>query len=133
MPRDNAKAIRTGYEGLTAGDLDRVLETLDPEIELWTSGAFPDFEPVYRGRADFRAFWEAISAPWDSFHLEAEQIVEGPDCAAVAVRFRVRGAGSGATTELRQGHAFWFRNDLTLKISTHPSFEDALAATGLRA
>ena len=133
MPRDNAEAIHTGYEAMTAGNLDRLLETLDPEIELWTSGAFPDFEPVYRGHAGVRAFWEAISAPWESFQLEAERIVEGPDCAAAAVHFRVRGAGSGASTELRQGHAFWFRNDLTLRVSTHPSFEDALAATGLRA
>jgi ketosteroid isomerase-like protein len=132
MPRDNVEVIRTGYQALTEGNLDGVLETFDPEIELWTSGAFPDFEPVYRGYDGIRAFWDAISAPWESFHLEAERIVAGPDCAAVAIHFRVRGAGSGAATELRQGHAFWFRNDLTVKISTHSSFDEALDATGLR-
>jgi ketosteroid isomerase-like protein len=126
-----AHLIRVGYKALSDSDLDAFLETLDPEIELLTSGAFPDFEPIYRGYEGMRRFWGAISEPWESFQLVPERIVEGKDCAAVAVHFRVKGAGSGVITELKQGHAVWLRQGRTVKVSTHLSFEHALAATGL--
>ena len=96
-----------------------------------TSGAFPDFAPVYRGHQGMLRFWEEIRAPWESFRLVPEQIVEGEDCAAVAIHFHARGAGSGVVTELRQGHAHWVKNGRTVKVSTHRSLEEALAAVGL--
>jgi len=123
--------IRAGYRALSDGDLDAFLETLDPDIELLTSGAFPDFEPSYRGYDGVRRFWAAIRGPWERFHLDPERIVEGEACAAVAVRFRARGKGSGVSTELHQGHALWFRHGRTVKVSTHQSFEQALEALGL--
>jgi ketosteroid isomerase-like protein len=124
-------AIRAGYGALSAGDVDAWLETLDPEIELRTSGAFPDIAPIYRGYDGMRKFWDEIRAPWEWFHLDPERILEGEGCAAVAVRFRVRGAGSGVVTELNQGHALWLKDGRTVRVSTHRSFEEALAAVGL--
>ena len=123
--------IRAGYKALSDDDLDALLEMLDPEIELLTSGSFPDFAPVYRGYDGIRNFWDAIRAPWQWFQLEVERIVEGEDCAAVAIHFRVRGKGSGVSTNLRQGHALWFRDGRTVKVSTHQSLEEALKAVGL--
>ena len=127
------EVIRAGYRLLSDGDVDAWLETLDPAIELRTSGAFPDFAPSYRGYEGMRKFWDEIRTPWEWFHLDPERIVEGEDRAAVAVHFSVRGAGSGAVTELRQGHALWFKDGRTVKVSTHASFEQALEALGLHA
>jgi ketosteroid isomerase-like protein len=123
--------VRAGYGALSDGDLDSFLEGLDPGIELVTSGAFPDFEPVYRGHEGILRFWAAITEPWESFQLETERIVVGEDRAAVVVHFRVKGAGSGVMTELKQGHALWLRQGRTFKVSTHPTFEQALEAAGL--
>lgn len=130
-PTSHENEIRAGYRAWGDGDLDGLLELLDPEFELLTSGTFPDFAPVYRGYEGIRNFWDAIRAPWELFRLDVERIVEGEDCAAVAVRFRVRGRGSGVSTDLRQGHAHWFRQGRTVKVSTHQSFEQALEAVGL--
>ena len=123
--------IRAGYDAWRERDLEGWLEKLDPQIELQTTGAFPDLEPVYRGHDGLRTFWDAMLAPWESFHLNVESIVEDEDRAAVAVSFHARGRGSGVTTELRQGHAIRFSNGRIAKVSTHRSFEQALRAVGL--
>jgi hypothetical protein len=69
--------------------------------------------------------------PWDSFRIDVEGIVEGDDCAAVAIRFRARGKGSGVLTDLRQGHAARFKDGRIAKLRAHASFEEALEAAGL--
>ena len=129
MSQENV--IRAMYEAWCKNDLASLLETLDPQVELLTSGAFPDLEPTYRGHDGMRSFWDAMRAPWEWFQLHPERIVEEKDRAAVVVRFRARGQGSGVMTDLRQGHAAWFKNGRIVKASTHTSFEQALEAVGL--
>jgi len=79
-----------------------------------------------------RSFWEAMLAPWESFRLEVERIVEGDECAAVALRFRAQGKGSGVLPDLRQGHVLRFEDGRVVKASANASFEEALEAAGLR-
>ncbi len=123
--------IRAYYAAWSDRDLDALLETLHPEIEIRTSGAFPDIEPSYRAYQGVRSFWEAMLLPWETFRLDVERIVEGDGCAAAAIRFRARGKGSGALTELRQGHAVRFNGDRVAEVSFHASFDDAVEAVGL--
>ena len=133
MSHENVEVIRGMYAAWDARDLDSLLELADPEIEFRTSGYFPDFEPIYRGHQGLRSFWEAMLVPWDeSFRIDVEHIVEGDDCAAVAIRFRARGKGSGVLPDLRQGHAMHFENGRAVKLSAHRSFEEALEAAGLQ-
>ena len=78
-----------------------------------------------RGCDDTLGF-DDLAGPYD-----VEHIVEGDDCAAIAIRFRARGKGSGVLTDLRQGHAMHFENGRAVKLSAHTSFEEALEAAGL--
>ena len=103
MSQENVEAVRLVYSAWSDGDLDALLAVCDPGVELLTSGAFPDLVPVYRGHDGIRAFWQSMRVPWESFHLDPERMVEGEDCAVVAVRFRAQGKDSGVATELRTG------------------------------
>jgi ketosteroid isomerase-like protein len=133
MSEENVEVIRKIYAAWRDGDLRALLETSDPaEVELRTSGAFPDLAPVYRGHRGVSEFWEAMRAPWEWFHLDVTRIVEGEDCAAFVVTFRARGKDSGVITDLVQGHAMRFGDGRALMVSTHRSFEEALEAVGLR-
>jgi ketosteroid isomerase-like protein len=132
MARDHVTVIRAYYAAWSDLDLDALLETLHPEIEIRTSGAFPDIDPRYRAHQGVRSFWEAMLLPWETFRLDVERIVEGDGRAAAAIRFRARGKGSGVLTELRQGHAVRFKGDRIAEVSFHASFDDALQAAGLR-
>ena len=132
MSQENVEVVRGVYRAWDDGDLDALLATCDPDVELLTSGSFPDLAAVYRGHAGMRTFWDSMRAPWESFRLDPERIVEGEACAVVAVHFRARGKGSGVTADLQQGHALRFNNRrLIIKVSTHRSFEEALEAVGL--
>ena len=131
MTQSNAEVVRAGYAAWGRRDLEGWLETLDPEIEFRTSGVLPDLAPVYRGHDGMRSFWDAMIAPWESFHLDVERIVEGEGRAAVAIRFRARGKRSGVATDLRQGHALRFSGGRASHVSAHPTFEEALGAVDL--
>jgi ketosteroid isomerase-like protein len=55
--------IRASYKAWRDGDLDALLETLDPNVELVTSGSFPDLDPAYRGHDGIRNFWARCGRP----------------------------------------------------------------------
>jgi ketosteroid isomerase-like protein len=131
MSQENVEIVRSVYSAWCDGDLDALLAVSDPDVELLTSGAFPDLAPVYRGHDGIRTFWQSMRVPWESFQLDPERIVEGEDCAAVAVRVRAQGKDSGVATELRQGHALRLKDGRVFKVSTHLSFDEALEAVGL--
>src|SRR3954452_7848938 len=131
MSQENVEIARAGYAAWAEGDLDAWLETLHPEVEFQTTGRFPDLAPIYRGHREMRSLWEAMLAPWESFRLDVERIVDGGECAALAVRFRGQGKGSGVSTDLRQGHALRFKDGRVVKVSACASFEQALEAAGL--
>lgn len=132
MTQETVEVIRAGYAAWRNRDLDALLETLHPEIEFHTSGLFPDLAPIYRGHRGMRSLWEAMFAPWESLRLEVERIVEGDECAAIALRFHAQGKGSGVRTDLPHGHALRFEDGRVVKVSAHASFEEALEAAGLR-
>ena len=123
--------IRATYKAWSEADLEGLLETLDPEVVFRTSGTFPDVAAVYRAHDGMREFWEDFRAPWEWVEIQVERIVQGDDCAAIGVRFRSRGRGSGVMTDLRQGHALRFKNDRIVEVSANASFEQALEAVGL--
>ena len=131
MSQENVETVRSYYSAWSDNDLDALLAVCEAEVELLTSGAFPDLAPVYCGHDGMRTFWQSMRVPWESFCLDPERIVEGEDCAAVAVHFRTQGRGSGVATEYRQGHALRLREGRVFKVSFHLSFDEALEAVGL--
>src|SRR5215208_8349144 len=132
MSQENVEVIRAGYAAWAKRDLNAWLETLHPEVEFQTSGLFPDLAPIYRGHRGMRSFWESMLAPWESFRLDVERIVEDDECAAVAIRFRAQGRGSGVHTDLRQGHALRFEVARIVKVRLTPPLERPSRPPGSR-
>jgi ketosteroid isomerase-like protein len=128
---ENSAVLHAMYAAWSDQDLDALLRSAHPDFELRTSGAFPDLDATYHGHEGVRSFWDAVLTPWDSFRIDVDRIVEGDDCAATAIRFRARGKGSGALTDLPQGHCARFKDGQIVSISLHSSFEEALQAAGL--
>jgi ketosteroid isomerase-like protein len=131
MSQENLEIVRALYAAWTDHDLDALLEVSHPAVEIRTSGSFPDLDPSYSGHSGVRLFWDANLAPWDSFQIDVERVVDGDECAAAAIRIRARGKGSGAPTDVRQGHVLRFKDGRVAKASLHKSFDEALEAAGL--
>jgi ketosteroid isomerase-like protein len=131
MSQQNMEVVLRSIESWNRDDLDAVLETVAPDIEFHTSGVFPDFDPVYRGREGFTRFWRAIHEPWEELRFDIERIEHGPDCVAIEFRFRARGIGSGARVDLKFANAITLRDGLQTKIVARRVFEDARRVAGL--
>jgi ketosteroid isomerase-like protein len=91
----NSELLLAGYEAWNRDDCDAWLELLDPEIEIRTSGVFPDLSDVYRGHRRAAKFWRQMHEPWDLFRIDVEAMDEEGDWVAAAIRFRARGVDSG--------------------------------------
>jgi len=121
----NSELILAGYEAWNRDDLDAYLETLHPDVELHTSGLFPDFDSVYRGHTEVAEFWHRLHEPWKEFHIEIEQIVEEGPFFSVTGRLRAKGVDSGVAVDMRFAHALRVRDGLLAQIVVRRTVEEA--------
>lgn len=127
----NSELILAGYEAWNRDDLDAYLETLHPDVKLHTSGAWPDFDPVYGGHEGITEFWRQMHEAWEVFDIDVEQIDEEGDCFTTAVRFRGEGVDSGIEVEMRFAHGLRVRDGLLAEIFSRRTVEEAREALGL--
>jgi ketosteroid isomerase-like protein len=121
----NSELLLTAYEAWNRDDCDAWLELLDPEVEIRTSGVFPDFAPVYRGRAEAARFWRRLREPWETFRIEVENIEEEGDCVIAAIRFRATGADSGVEVDMRFSNGIRVRDGVAIELVNRRTAEEA--------
>jgi ketosteroid isomerase-like protein len=126
----NADILRSGYDAWNRDDCEAWLDLLHPDLEIRTSGVFPDLADVYHGRARAARFWQQMHEPWEAFRIEVEEMAEEGDMVAAAIRFRARGVDSGVEVDMRFGHAIRVRDGLATEFVTRRTFAEARAALG---
>jgi ketosteroid isomerase-like protein len=124
----NSALLLAGYEAWNRDDRDAWLELLHPDVEIRTSGVFPDLSPVYRGHDRAAKFWRQLREPWEVFRIEVEQIEEEGDCVTAAIRFRARGVDSGVEVDMRFGNAIRVRDGLATELVNRRTVEEARRA-----
>jgi ketosteroid isomerase-like protein len=124
----NIDLLLAGYEAWNRADRDAWLELLDPEIEIETSGVFPDLAPGYHGRKRAAKFWSQMLEPWEEFHIEVERIEEEGDIVAAGIRFRARGGDSGIEVDMRFGNGIRVRDGLAVELINRRTFEEVFEA-----
>lgn len=126
----NSELIRAGYEAWNRNDLDAWLEVLHPDVEFHTSGVWPDFDPVYRGREGLADFWRRMHEPWEKFRIDVDQIDEQGDCFVLTLRFRAEGVDSGVEVDMRFANAIRVRDGLQIEVVSRRTVEEAREALG---
>ena len=124
----NSELLRAGYDAWNADDCDAWLELLHPDIEIRTSGVFPDLAAVYRGRRRAERFWSQLREPWERFRIEIESMEEAGDWVAAAIRFRATGVDSGVEVDMSFGHAIRVVDGLAAEFVTRRTAEEAIKA-----
>jgi ketosteroid isomerase-like protein len=87
MSEENVRIVRQALEAWSAGDLDRTLEAVHPDVVWITSGAIPDMRREYRGHDGVRGFWEDWKGAWQELTLEPLRMVDAGDSVIVLARF----------------------------------------------
>lgn len=119
--------VRSVYRSVNEGDLAAYLALMHPEIELTTSGIYPDFSPTYRGRRGAIDYWEAARGLWAAFSIEIGQCEAVGDQVVASVRQRVKGRDD-IVVEHDWGHLFSFADGLILRVRAYASPEAAKEA-----
>jgi ketosteroid isomerase-like protein len=83
--------VRRAAEAYERRDVDEVLESLDPDVELFPARAVLEGEP-YRGHAGFKRFLADMAEDWAEFRAHAEEYRDlGDGRVLVLGRFTARG------------------------------------------
>ena len=98
MASENVELIRRGYEAWNRGELEAILERLDPQVEWHGHPRLPEPGPIF-GREQVRSWFEALREPWESVSIVPIAFAESDDMVIALVQISGRGKGSGVTVE----------------------------------
>jgi ketosteroid isomerase-like protein len=128
---DSIELVRRFHEAWIAGDLDMVLECIDPEMEFdWSESRAP-FRGIYRGHEGMRKYWDEVQEAWERFRPELDDLVECGDGRLVS-RSTVRGLAKASGIELAaHGAMLWtVRGDKIVSGKLFQTAEEAMEAAG---
>jgi uncharacterized protein len=133
MSEENVEILRRGFEEFARGDLEAVLERLDPDVE-WQPAIAPilGVEAV-RGREAVLAFFTRdLFEGFDEFSAEPLAYEDlGDDLVLVIVRYAGRGEGSGVEIDQTFASLYRLRNGRTVSMRDYSTRGEALEAARL--
>ena len=134
MSQENVETFRRGLEAYGRGDVDGLLDVLDPEV-TWRAAIPPRLggaRSVYRGHEGVRELLRDIAEGLTEVQIDISDIRDLGGRIAATGRMRARGQGSGAATESPLGYVVEFRNGRIVGVRAWLDHDEALQAAGLR-
>jgi len=132
MSEENVEVLRRGYEAFARGDLDYVLDQLDPDVD-WHPAIAPilGVETV-RGREAVRRFFTRdLFVGFDRFRAEPLSFEDRGDFVLVMVRYIGRGESSGIEMDQRFATLYELRDGKAVTMRDYSTRRQALEAAGL--
>jgi ketosteroid isomerase-like protein len=125
---DGTEAVVRAYVDACNGDeLERVLELLDPEIELHEAAALPGSVDAV-GLEAVRRYLERFDAHWSSFHWEPLELQVAGDRALMRARLSLVGRKSGIEVDRQWSYVFTVREGRLLRQDGFDDVDEALRA-----
>ena len=127
------ETLRDGFEAFARGDVDDVLERLDPDVD-WSPAIGPilGVETV-RGREDLRRFLTRdLFDGFDQFGAEPLSIEDlGGEYVLVMVRYTGRGQSTGIEMDMTSASLYRMRDGKVVTMRDYPTRAEALQVAGL--
>src|SRR3954454_3998497 len=130
MTQENVEIVRRAYNAWNRVDIDAVLQTLDPDVELYLPEGGLNVG-TRRGHEAMRRLMEGFLEVWDDLRMEPERFFDTGDQIVVFVRVRGTGKGSGVEVETRPAHLGTVRAGKVVRLVIYPERAAALKAVGL--
>ena len=126
----DAEIVRGGYEAFNRGDIDWMVEHMDPDIHWEDAAKVPDAR-TYRGVDEVRRYLESLFRHWDEIRYELEDVRDGPEGVVAFVRLVARGKTSGAAVDASMAHVHELRDGRGVRVRVYFDRDAALEAVGL--
>ena len=124
---DNVVIIRSGYDAFGRGDIPRVLELFDPEIE-WNVPDTVGLDTPYKGPEALAGFFGSLQQTWQELHVEPEELIQIGDHRVLALGHHHGRVVNGASVEIPFAHLWTLQDGQAVRF-----FEYSDAALVLRA
>ena len=134
MSQENVEAFRRGLEAGNGGDVETLLEELDPEVE-WHSALHALLggeATVFRGHDGVREMLRDLNEAFGEIRIEISEIRDLGDQLVAIGRIRAVGKASGAETETPLALVTEIKNGKTISLRGYLDPAEALEAAGLR-
>ena len=131
MSQPNVEVIRRGLEALSSGDIDRILEFVDPDFEGQVPPELSTEPDTYRGHAGMRRYFQSFWDDMEDIRFQAERMWEAGDSVVVDTRMTARGKQTAIPVEQRFGQIWTLRDGRAIAVENFASVGDALEAAGL--
>jgi ketosteroid isomerase-like protein len=133
MSQENVENLREGFEDFARGDIDAVLDRLDPDID-WR----PALAPILgvdniRGREALREFLTRhLFEGFDEFRAEPLEYEDLGDAVLVTVRYIGRGQSTGLEVDQNVASLYRVRDGKFVSMRDYPTRDEALEAARLQ-
>jgi ketosteroid isomerase-like protein len=133
MSQENVDAFKRGLEAGNRGDVETLLEVLDPEV-TWRSALHALLRgeaTVFRGHDGVREMLRDLYGAFGEIQIEITDIRDLGDRLVAIGRTRARGETSGADVESPIGFVTEFNNGKAISIRAFLDPKEAMEAAGL--
>ena len=130
VPPSLEQQLRRGYEALSEGDIDTVLDLLDPDVEIRDRPEAPDAS-VHQGHEGVREVFETNVESFETVDLVPERFIGDDEHMVVVLLMRARGRGSGVPVEERIAHLWRFDDGRAKELQVYSDPADAIADAGM--
>jgi ketosteroid isomerase-like protein len=133
MSTENVEAFKRALEAGNRGDVETLLQELDPAVE-WHSALHALLggeQTVFRGHDGVREMLRDLNEAFDEIQIEMSEIRDLGDGLVAIGRTRTRGKASGVETETPLAFVTEVRNGKTISIQAYLDPRQALEAVGL--
>jgi uncharacterized protein len=129
----NVRTLRTLYDAINRGDLERVVSLQHANVEWRGPRAFPDLIEPHRGHAGVRTYAARIAEAWVEFRIDAERFIDLGKQVLVLTREQGRGRGSGVPVQSHgTAHLWTLRDGKVARFQVYWEREEGLRAAGVR-
>jgi hypothetical protein len=111
MSKQNVDLVRSTYAAFGRGDINAVLDLMDPKIDFRVAENSPYYRgSAYVGRDDVGSLFARIPVEWEGFEIVPENYHDAGDMVAVRLRYRGTYRATGRTMNVQVAHFWTVRN-----------------------
>jgi ketosteroid isomerase-like protein len=132
MSEENVEIVRRGFEAFARGDVEALLDVVDPDVE-WSAAIGPILGvDATRGKTALRKFFlQDLPDGFEDFRAEPLSFEDHGDTVLVLTRYRGRGKSSGVEIAQTFNTIYVLRDGTVVRMHDYGTRSEALEAAGL--
>jgi len=130
MSKENLETLRAVVDAWNRGDSEAAFRHAAPDIEFDNTRDLGEWRGLHTTREEAMQAWERFADPWESVHIEIDELVDAGDQVVCRVTGTLRGR-DGIEVEARNNWLWRFRDRQVTHLVSYREFDDALEGAGL--